>query len=206
METLRTNFLINTYLWWKFKLPTSCKYYVFLALLDHLKRKIFFVGQPWWPSIFRNWYHRKCSVRKVVLRNFAKFIGKRLSQGLFFNKFGGLRPETLLKKRLWLMCFLVNFAKFLRTFFLTEHFQWLLLNRFATNNRRNRPEVFCEIIASKNIAKFTGKHLSWSLLIMLQAESLQLKRKRLQHRCFTLNFVNFLRTTFLKKNCARQFL
>ena len=33
------------------------------------------------------------------------------------------RPATLLKKRLWHTCFLVNFAKFLRTPFLTEHFQ-----------------------------------------------------------------------------------
>ena len=30
--------------------------------------------------------HRWCSVRKGVLRNFAKFIGKRLCQSLFFNK------------------------------------------------------------------------------------------------------------------------
>ena len=30
--------------------------------------------------------HRRCSVRKGVLRNFAKFIGKHLCQGLFFNE------------------------------------------------------------------------------------------------------------------------
>ena len=36
-------------------------------------------------------------------------------------------PATLLKKRLWHRCFPVNFAKFLRTPFLTEHLQWLLL-------------------------------------------------------------------------------
>ena len=34
---------------------------------------------------------------------------------LFFNKVAGLRPATLLKKRLWHRCFPVNFAKFLRT-------------------------------------------------------------------------------------------
>ena len=32
-----------------------------------------------------------------------------------------------LKKRLWQRCFPVNFTKFLRTFFPTEHFRWLLL-------------------------------------------------------------------------------
>ena len=38
------------------------------------------------------------------------------------------RPATLLKKRLWHKCFLVNFTKFLRTPFLTEHLWWLLLD------------------------------------------------------------------------------
>ena len=37
------------------------------------------------------------------------------------------QPATLLKKRLWRRCFPVNFAKFLRTPFLTEHRRWLLL-------------------------------------------------------------------------------
>ena len=36
----------------------------------------------------------------------------------FFNKLEGLRPAILLKERLWYSCFLVNFAKFLRTPFL----------------------------------------------------------------------------------------
>ena len=42
--------------------------------------------------------HRKCSVKKSVLRNFAKFTGKHLCQSLFFNNVAGLRPATLLKK------------------------------------------------------------------------------------------------------------
>ena len=59
--------------------------------------------------------HRRCSVKKGVLRNFAKFTGKHLCQTLFFNNIAGLRPAALLKKRLWHRCFAVNFAKFLRT-------------------------------------------------------------------------------------------
>ena len=66
--------------------------------------------------------------KKSVLKNFAKFTEKHLCQSLFFNKVAGLRPATLLKKRLWHRCFSVNFAKFLRTPFLTEHLRWLLLN------------------------------------------------------------------------------
>ena len=62
--------------------------------------------------------HQRCSIKKGVLRNVAKFTGKHLCQGLFSNKVAGLRPVTLLKERLWHRCFPVNFAKFLRTPFL----------------------------------------------------------------------------------------
>ena len=42
-------------------------------------------------------------------------------------KKSSLRLATLLKKRLWHRFFPVNFAKFLRTPFFSEHLQWLLL-------------------------------------------------------------------------------
>ena len=63
---------------------------------------------------------RRCSIKKDVLRNFAKFTGKYLCQSLFFNKVTGLRHATLLKNRFWHRCFLMNFAKFLRTPFVTK--------------------------------------------------------------------------------------
>ena len=77
--------------------------------------------------------------KKSVLRNFTNFTGKHLFQSLFFYKLAGLRPlflfikrgqrpATLLTKRLWHRRFPVNFAKFPRTPFLTEHLRWLLLN------------------------------------------------------------------------------
>ena len=59
--------------------------------------------------------HQSCSVRKGVLRNFAKFTWKYLRQVLFYNKVAGPEPGTLLKKRLWHICFPMNFAKFQRT-------------------------------------------------------------------------------------------
>ena len=61
------------------------------------------------------------SLKKGVLRNFAKFTRKQLCQGLIFNKVAGLMPATLLKKRPWHRCFSVNFVKFLRTPFCIEH-------------------------------------------------------------------------------------
>ena len=36
--------------------------------------------------------YQRCSVRKGVLRNFAKFKGKHLCQVLFFNKVAGPEP------------------------------------------------------------------------------------------------------------------
>ena len=83
----------------------------FTYILDLLKISI---------KIIRN-SRQEVFCKKGVLRNFAKFTGKHLCQSLFFNKVAGLRPATLLKKRLWHRCFPVNFAKFLRTPFLTEH-------------------------------------------------------------------------------------
>ena len=65
---------------------------------------------------------------KGVVRNLTKFTGKHLCQSLSFNKAAGLRPATLLKKRRWRRCFPVNFVKFLRTPFYTEHLWWLLLS------------------------------------------------------------------------------
>ena len=46
-----------------------------------------------------------------VLKYFAKFSGKHPCHSLFFNQVAGLRPATLLKKRLWDRWFPVNFVK-----------------------------------------------------------------------------------------------
>ena len=73
--------------------------------------------------------HRGCSVKKVVLRNFAKFTGKHLLQRHFLNQVAGLRPATLLKKGLWLWIF----SKFLRTPFLQNTSGRLLLYLVALN-------------------------------------------------------------------------
>ena len=56
---------------------------------------------------------RKCSVKRMFLE-----ISQN-SRDLL---------KTLLKKRLLRRCFPVNFTKFLRTPFFTEHLGWLLLN------------------------------------------------------------------------------
>ena len=80
---------------------------------------------------FRRSSHRKCSVKNVFLET------SQNSQGpaSLFNKFEGLRLATLLKKRLWQKSFPVNFAKFLRTTFFTEHLRVTASD--SSSNRRN---------------------------------------------------------------------
>ena len=88
--------------------------------LEHLKKCAqweIVVSDPTW---FRN-SRSDVFCKKGVIRNSTKFTGKHLCQSLFFNKVAGLRPATLLKKMLWNRCFPVNFVKFPRTTFLTEH-------------------------------------------------------------------------------------
>ena len=64
--------------------------------------------------------HRRCSVRKGTLSNFAKFTEKHLCQGHFLLK---LQPQAsnFVKKRLRHRCFLMDLTKFLRTPFFIEH-------------------------------------------------------------------------------------
>ena len=49
--------------------------------------------------------------KKGVFRNLTKFTGKHLCQRFFFNC--SLQACNVIKKRLWIRCFPVNFAKFL---------------------------------------------------------------------------------------------
>ena len=90
--------------------------------------------------------HLQVFCKKGVLKNFVKFTEKHLYQTPYPNKVAGLRPATLLKKRIWHRCFSVNFAIFLRTPFSTEQLRWLLLNVFL-----------------KYFAEFKGKYMSQSL-------------------------------------------
>ena len=65
--------------------------------------------------------------RAISLVSFGQCPHSRSSRPELLCENKGLRPATLFKKRLWHRCFLVTFAKFLRTPFFTKHIQWLLL-------------------------------------------------------------------------------
>ena len=58
---------------------------------------------------------RRSSVKKVFLEISLNSQENSCARVFFFNKVAGLRPVTLLRKRLWQRCLPVNFARFLRT-------------------------------------------------------------------------------------------
>ena len=71
----------------------------------------------WIPSTKNRSRHPEVFYKIGVLKNFAKFTGKHLCQRLSFNKVAGLKPETLLKKRLRLMCFFCEIRKIFKNIF-----------------------------------------------------------------------------------------
>ena len=54
----------------------------------------------------------ECSLKKSVLKDFAKITGKHLCQGLFFNKVAGVSLQPYKKESL-AQVFFVNFVEFL---------------------------------------------------------------------------------------------
>ena len=70
--------------------------------------------------------HRRCSVRKLVPRNFTKFTWKHLCQSLFLIKF---QPSTcnFIKKEIVALIFSCEFCEIFKNTFFTEHLWELLL-------------------------------------------------------------------------------
>ena len=73
------------------------------------------------------------------------------------------------------------------------------------STKKFQKHLFADILQNrvvKSFAKFTEQHLCWSLfLIKLQPSGLKLfLKKKLQHRCFPLNFVKFIRTPFFTEH------
>ena len=97
--------------------------------------------------------------RICVIKNFAMFIGKHLCWSVFFNKYKGLKACNFNKNRLQHKLFPVQFAKFLRTPFFTEHVRRLLL------------EISCELplncIWEQRMVSFRGTYVHSSACFVL---------------------------------------
>ena len=126
--------------------------------------------------------------KKAVLRDFPKFTRKHLCQSLF------IRSATLFKKRPCSLVFPVNFAKFGRTPFLTEHLWWLLL---VLQNRcfYKTPDIHQKISVLKSL---------FNTVRGLKAHNFN--KKRPQHKCFPVNITKFLRITVLLNSPSDCFL
>ena len=127
-----------------------------------------------------------------------------------------VRSATLLKKRPWQRCFPVNFAKFLRAPFLTEHFRWLLrLLHFLSSSlrylfiqekvqtnikgktlRSSHSQMFFKIAVLKNFSVTVKKTPVLECLFDKFAglQACIFTKRRLRHWCF---LKKFLRTAFL---------
>ena len=64
--------------------------------------------------------HQRCSLKKGVLRNFAKLTGKHLCQSLFFNKVAGAACNFI-KKETLSQVFSCEFCDISKNTSLTEH-------------------------------------------------------------------------------------
>ena len=90
--------------------------------------------------------HKK---RKIILPSFRTFVQRfsiKTDVRKHFRSSCPVRPRlaTLLKMKFWHRCFPVNFVKFLRIPYFTEHLWWLLL-------------TFCKIYS---------KYRCWSLFLI----------------------------------------
>ena len=84
--------------------------YFLFSLTKSFKITIFSLKKVFVATKSRTCKWRYC-IKKVVLKNFVNFAGKHLCRSLFVKKVAGLKPATLLKKRLRLWCFPVNIVK-----------------------------------------------------------------------------------------------
>ena len=111
-----------------------------------------------------------------------------------FNKVAGLRPATLLKKRLWHKCFPVNFAIFLRAPLLQNTSGWLLLTKLHDPNRKKMRLPCFELRWL-----LTGMNMSWhSVFSFLFLFRNNVIREQLDENNFRHCYVFFPKVSFRK--------
>ena len=121
-----------------------------------------------------------------VLKIFCKFDRKTPVLESLLNKVADLKDCKFIKKRLQHWCFLVKFAKFLRTHIFTEHLQRLLLTgRVFLQNSKMTPTAIPQKILGKTETEFLKKDCDYLKLTSLSIfiyfyELLIAKRKKVK--------------------------
>ena len=100
--------------------------------------------------------HRRCSVKKGVLKSFPNFIGKHLWCSLYLIK---LPACNFIKKRLQHKCFPVNFGKLLKTPVLKNIRERLLVVKWVDEDFQPR-EAF---IVLKPVTRCNAEQITNSL-------------------------------------------
>ena len=122
----------------------------------------------------------------------------------FTEEIAVLRAATLLKERLWQRWFPLNFAKFLRTPFSQNTSERLLLKE-----QHPSLQIYLPI---KKLNMTNNNQWNWKTWKTTEDWGLRpatLLKKRLWHRCFSVNVAKFLITPFLSNTsggCFRRAL
>ena len=95
-----------------------------------------------WNALYRS-RHRRCSVRKGVLRNFAKLTGKHLCQSLFFLIKLQDWACNFTKKETLEHVFSCEFCEIFKNTFLTER---LWTTSSVSNYCEDLKRVFCWLV------------------------------------------------------------
>ena len=108
--------------------------------------------------------HRRYSVKKGVLRNFAKFTGKHLCQSLFFNEFFNLffiKKETLSQVS---SCELCEISK---NTFSTEHLRTVASELIKTKIKCCLKRKFLSTMKISSEKKLRTLHKKWSFFLRI---------------------------------------
>ena len=102
--------------------------------------------------------HQRSSIRKVVLENFAKFIGEHLCQAIFFNKVAYRRPATLFEKKILMWLFSCEFYEISKSKYvyrippMPAAYSFVYLRLPECNQSFSKPHY----VSSKSLSFFKG--------------------------------------------------
>ena len=121
--------------------------------------------QGWERGTFRS-SHRRCSIKKGVLKNFAKFTRKHLCQRLFFDKVADLACNFI--KKTPTQVFFCEYCEILKNTFFTEHLRETAYEHLKLMN----PELLCKW------------YLNFMLICLILQLSLLVWAKNIVFLCF----------------------
>ena len=119
-------------------------------------------------SLFRS-SHRKCSVKKSVLKNFTNFTGKHLCWSLFLISLQVFGPATLLKYTPTLM-FSYEICKTFKNTYFEKHLQKTASTSFTLNTITNSGDEFGLIETSTECmqSKYSFKRNNFNAAVLIK--------------------------------------